>query len=314
MFIFSDNKMIKSNDIVIRDTKYQQIIFTTLDNQNLNKWLKEEVQVPYQVFEDIVQESQSVSYEEYDGIKLLILKYLMFDKEEYLFYEEFNISLIHINNIVLILCENRDVLVELSQKFEKRYKKSNSLEYALYILVDILTDRLLSLANNLDDTFEDIENDILDEKVIEKELQRDVYFARRTLRKIIKISIQEAEVINKFYLFISKNAKKELKYDFIDLREHIQFLTNESRELLDRTGYLLNLHMGMMSNKMNQAMQKLASISLIFLPLTFIVGNYGMNFTHMPELSLKYGYAYVTILNVIVAGSIYIWLRRKKWL
>ena len=62
--------------------------------------------------------------------------------------------------------------------------------------------------------------------------------------------------------------------------------------LLDRSEYLLNLHTGMLSTRMNKAMQKLAAISLIFLPLTFIAGVYGMNFTHMPELKWAFGYGY----------------------
>ena len=72
--------------------------------------------------------------------------------------------------------------------------------------------------------------------------------------------------------------------------------------------------MGFISNRMNQAMQRLAAISLIFLPLTFIVGNYGMNFKYMPELDWKYGYEAVWILNLLIAYLIYRWLRKQKWI
>ena len=72
--------------------------------------------------------------------------------------------------------------------------------------------------------------------------------------------------------------------------------------------------MGILSTKMNKAMQRLAAISLIFLPLTFIVGNYGMNFKYMPELDWKYGYLFVWILNISIALGIYIWLKKKKWI
>ncbi|WP_456382548.1 CorA family divalent cation transporter, partial [Hydrogenimonas sp.] len=78
--------------------------------------------------------------------------------------------------------------------------------------------------------------------------------------------------------------------------------------------YLQTLLMGFLSNRMNQAMQRLAAISLIFLPLTFIVGNYGMNFRHMPELEWKYGYLAVWILNIGIAILIFQWLKKKKWI
>jgi magnesium transporter len=65
---------------------------------------------------------------------------------------------------------------------------------------------------------------------------------------------------------------------------------------------------------MNAAMQRLTAITIIFLPLTFIVGNYGMNFEFMPELHWKYGYLFSIILNISVAVSIFYWLKKKKWL
>jgi magnesium transporter len=65
---------------------------------------------------------------------------------------------------------------------------------------------------------------------------------------------------------------------------------------------------------MNQAMQRLAAISLIFLPLTFLVGVYGMNFEFMPELKWKFGYAMVWGVNLIVAWLIYRWLKKQKWI
>jgi magnesium transporter len=50
------------------------------------------------------------------------------------------------------------------------------------------------------------------------------------------------------------------------------------------------------------------------MPLTFIVGVYGMNFQHMPELRWQYGYPFAISMMVIVVLIIYIWFRRKKWL
>ena len=50
------------------------------------------------------------------------------------------------------------------------------------------------------------------------------------------------------------------------------------------------------------------------MPLTFIVGVYGMNFTFMPELRQKWGYPAVLIVMLVVAGGIYFWFRKKKWL
>jgi magnesium transporter len=68
------------------------------------------------------------------------------------------------------------------------------------------------------------------------------------------------------------------------------------------------------ANKTNDVMKILTIFSAYFLPLTFIVGLYGMNFDFMPELGWKYGYPMVIGFMVLVFLLIYIWFRRKKWL
>lgn len=313
MFIYTDNLQKNENISLSNDTK-KQIIFTTPSNDKLANYLKNDLKLPHQFFEDIEEEDQSISYDEYDNIKHSVAKYMKFDEDEYLLYEELNVSLIIISNQLIVLCEDTDIITELAKKFAKRYKSHQSIEYATYTIFDILVDNSMLMIDVIDSTLEKLEDDILNEVVIEQEVQKNVYFARRTLNRLSKISVQGSDVVNKMYNHFTQKSKKNLKYEFIDLKEHLKFLITESRGLLDRTGYLLNLHMGMMSNKMNQAMQRLAAISLIFLPLTFVVGNYGMNFDNMPELKMKYGYFYITALNIIIAIGIYAWLKKKKWI
>ncbi len=105
-----------------------------------------------------------------------------------------------------------------------------------------------------------------------------------------------------------------MQYEYLYLKEHIRYLISESVALLTRSEYLLNLHTGILFTRMNKAMQKLAAISLIFLPLTFIAGVYGMNFIHMPELQWKFGYAMVWIIYIVIALIVFIKLRKMKWL
>jgi magnesium transporter len=61
-------------------------------------------------------------------------------------------------------------------------------------------------------------------------------------------------------------------------------------------------------------MKVLTIFSVFFMPLTFIVGVYGMNFKFMPEIDNKYGYPIVWLTMVIITVIIYLWFKRKKWL
>ncbi len=64
---------------------------------------------------------------------------------------------------------------------------------------------------------------------------------------------------------------------------------------------------------MNQVMKTLTIVATIFIPLTFIAGIYGMNFSNMPELEWQYGYVAVWILIISVFGGMVWYLRKKKW-
>jgi magnesium transporter len=66
--------------------------------------------------------------------------------------------------------------------------------------------------------------------------------------------------------------------------------------------------------RMGQVMKLLTVISTIFIPLTFIVGVYGMNFDHMPELHWHYGYFIVMGAMLSISIVMLLWFRRKRWL
>jgi len=312
MFIYEDGKFNRSENISINDNK-KQIIFTSPKNETLITWLKSK-RLPEYFFEDITNEDQSVAYDDWGDLQLITVKYIFFAEDEFLLYEEENISILKMENKLIFLSDNKDVIIEISKKFQKRMRKTDSINLAIYKILDILVDNAMLMVDVIDETMESLEDDILAGEIEEEEVQKSIYNTRRTLNRIAKLFIQETDIINKIYHDFDTKTRKDLKYEFVDLKEHAKFLINESKTLLDRTGYLLNVHMGIMSNRMNQAMQRLAAISIIFMPLTFIVGNYGMNFEHMPELSTKYGYYVVTAINAVIAGGIFIWLKKKKWI
>jgi magnesium transporter len=72
--------------------------------------------------------------------------------------------------------------------------------------------------------------------------------------------------------------------------------------------------MSFSAQRTNDVMRVLTLFSVFFMPLTFIVGIYGMNFEYMPELTKTWGYPAVLILMGLIALMIYTWFKRKKWL
>jgi magnesium transporter len=81
----------------------------------------------------------------------------------------------------------------------------------------------------------------------------------------------------------------------------------------DMSASLLDTYLSSLSNRLNEVMKVLTVISTIFIPLTFIVGLYGMNFKYMPELESPWGYPLVIALMVVVAIVMLTYFKKKRW-
>lgn len=99
-----------------------------------------------------------------------------------------------------------------------------------------------------------------------------------------------------------------------DLRENAESMHFYADELLEDVNNLLNMQLALAAHRTNQVVQVLTVFSAFFLPLTFIVGVYGMNFEHMPELTQRLGYPAVWLFMIGVSAAIWIWFRRRGWL
>jgi magnesium transporter len=101
---------------------------------------------------------------------------------------------------------------------------------------------------------------------------------------------------------------------FHDMRETADAYLFWADQMLDEVNLFLQIHLAMSSKRTNEVMRILTVFSAFFLPLTFIVGVYGMNFRVMPELQQPWGYPAVLVAMLAVVVGIYVWVRGKGWL
>jgi magnesium transporter len=99
-----------------------------------------------------------------------------------------------------------------------------------------------------------------------------------------------------------------------DLRERIESLSFFSENLLDDLRNLLSIQLSLSTKGTNDVIRTLTLFSVFFMPLTFLVGVYGMNFVHMPELAWRFGYAGAWLLMMVTGGVIVWWFRKRRWL
>jgi len=99
-----------------------------------------------------------------------------------------------------------------------------------------------------------------------------------------------------------------------DLRERIESLLFFTENLLEDLRNLLAVQLSLAANDTNEVMRTLAMYSVFFMPLSFVVGVYGMNFEHIPELKWKFGYVFVWGAMALITVALYRWFKKKRWL
>jgi magnesium transporter len=101
---------------------------------------------------------------------------------------------------------------------------------------------------------------------------------------------------------------------FRDVYDHFSYVADRVETFRAAVADAMSAYLSVQSNRMNDTVKRLTLISTILLPLNLIAAIYGMNFTTIPELEWRYGYAYVIALMLGVSGSIFVVLKRKRWL
>jgi magnesium transporter len=108
-------------------------------------------------------------------------------------------------------------------------------------------------------------------------------------------------------------APSELAY-LADVADHLDAAVDQLDALRERASTALELNLAVLNQTMNEVTRLLTVVSTIFLPLTFIVGVYGMNFSYMPELASPYGYPAVVLTMLTLTATLVGLFRRWRWL
>ena len=198
------------------------------------------------------------------------------------------------------------ILEEIKQKYVDTGRCKTTRELVTKIIWYVL--------HSYDKAGIDLSNDVdvYEEKVFLQNLTssmlEDLYYIKRKAASCNKLLMLTGEVINTI-----RTTDKDLValQDVKDLHTKLITIYDQAHE--DVTN-LLNIYLSLSSRKTNEVMKVLTIFSVFFMPLTFIVGIYGMNFEFMPELKSKWGYPSVLIIMVVITALIYTWFKRKKWL
>lgn len=196
------------------------------------------------------------------------------------------------------------------EKINQQYVQQGECKNPWHVLNEIVREALLTFdspAKKLNRTIEYYEEHIFF-KNRKANLLKGIYFLKRKVDVIRRILLLSYDVIDSIDPPESSDAYTR---DIRDLYVKQQSLYDS---LSENTNHLLNIYFNVSAQRTNEIIRVLTIFSVFFMPLTFIVGVYGMNFDFMPELRMKLGYPAVMAVMAIIVIAIYIWFKKKKWL
>jgi len=193
---------------------------------------------------------------------------------------------------------------------------SKGVAWLAHALLDRAVDLYMPVIDELDAEIEQLENDTLDHAGTPRGqavLIRILAFKRR-LQQLRRMGVHQREIL----LRLSRGELDEIPSDalpfFRDVYDHFLRINDISEGYRDLVTSALDAYLSVQSNRMNEIMKTLTLMSTVMLPLTFIVGLYGMNFKHMPELDWAWGYPAVIGAMVLVVTGILFWFRHRGWI
>lgn len=266
------------------------------------------------ILEDVLDIGQRPKFEDFEKYIFIVLKMLTYSEQEQSFTAE-QVSLVLGPNFVISLQESvGDVFDQIRDRIRNakgRIRKAGP-DYLVYRLLDAVVDNYFAVLEKLGDKIELLEEELVVEPT-EKTLHQ-IHLLKREMIFLRKSIWPLREVISDLQRSESPLIQEATGVYLRSVYDHTIQIIDTIESSRDMVSGMLDIYLSSISNRLNSVMKVLTIIATIFIPLTFIVGIYGMNFEHMPELKVWWAYPAVWLVMVAVAAVMLIYFRRKKWL
>lgn len=290
-------------------------------NRQLLSCLREQKKVHPLTLEDIQSGSQRPKIDEYEDYLFIVLNLINWEKDDVGIEQ---VSLFLFQNLVISFHEGSadfsQVIVQRLQHAESHLRLGGA-DFLCYSIMDLLVDHIFPVLESFGEFLDMIESQLVLNPQPE-DMQR-IQAVKRVMLSLRRQIWPTREVINHLQRNINETAlfSISLKPYLSDLYDHTIQVMDILEVFRDLATGLMDIYISSVSNRLNDIMRVLTVITVLFAPMTFIAGVYGMNFINndkspwaMPEIHWYFGYPYALGLMFLSAVSMLFYFKKKKWI
>ena len=186
--------------------------------------------------------------------------------------------------------------------------------FLLHGLLDVVVDGHFTTVEQLDDEIEGLEEGLFAGDSGSVGTQRETYELRKALVTFRRVALPMREVVNGLMRRDVCPIDPELAPYYQDLYDHVLRGTEWTESLRDLVSTVLETHLTIQGNRLNEVMKRLTSYAAIVAVPTAIAGVYGMNTRLYPAAGSAAGWWVAIVLMAAVSGTLFVYFRRKEWL
>lgn len=296
------------------DGKIHWLNFHSIEDRKNIELLCDNLRIEKLTVEDIYKDLKRPKLEEYENYLFFKIKSALPKNNATTLVKE-NISFV-LGPKYLISFQDKssDHFTDVRDRIESKRGKIRLKEadFLLFRMLESITDNYFEVLDDIVKSIERLESRIMLHP--KSDTLKRIEVQNRKLIELRKIVFPLKEITSQLEKMRNPLLQRDNHYYFSSLKDNCLTILDEidaNKQILEG---LANLYYAVQGQRMNEIMKLLTIVSSIFIPLTFIVGVYGMNFEHMPELKLKYGYFMALAIMALIAVFLLFYFRKRGWL
>jgi len=290
-----------------------------LGDIDLLRQLGEQFQIHPLALEDVLNTAQRPKIERFTTHFFIVSEMIYFDAAEELAFEQVSLFLGDHHVITLQEEQGHDVFDHVRERLRsgRGFARKMGADYLAYALLDATVDQIFPVLESVGDSIESVEEELL-ERPTRGPLKK-LYEAKRLLLHLRRAAWPHREIFNTLIRDDTGLICRETQIFLRDCYDHTTQIIDIIESYRDLTAGLMDLYLSSLGFRTNEIMRVLTVVSVMFIPLTFLAGVYGMNFNtddkwNMPELDWPFGYVAFWSLCLLIVGSMALFFKRRKWL